>query len=84
MAGGRKPAQPSIPEGILGFPPPDANTHRTLETKLNSLKTNDFKFLSPSKKFTALRKKLRVMQSYCPHFLDFQPFLDPDAPELLR
>jgi hypothetical protein len=30
---GRKPAQPSIPEGILGFPSPDAIPQGTPETK---------------------------------------------------
>jgi hypothetical protein len=40
VAGGRKPAQPSIPEGILGFPPPDAHTVRTKSAILKSLKTN--------------------------------------------
>jgi hypothetical protein len=33
VAGGRKLAQPSIPEGILSFPPPDANTYRTQDAK---------------------------------------------------
>ena len=36
MAGGRKLAQPSIPEGILSFPPPDADTYRTPEAKGSS------------------------------------------------
>jgi hypothetical protein len=35
---GRKPAQPSIPEGILGFPSPDPDVLRTRETKAVSLK----------------------------------------------
>jgi hypothetical protein len=33
VAEGRKPAQPSIPEGILGFPPPDAVVQGTPKTK---------------------------------------------------
>jgi hypothetical protein len=40
VAGGRKPAQPSIPEGILGFPPPDTHTHGTPAAILKSLKTH--------------------------------------------
>jgi hypothetical protein len=40
MAGGRKPAQPSIPEGILDFPSPDASERRTFKTKANCLKAN--------------------------------------------
>jgi hypothetical protein len=40
VAGGRKPAQPSIPEGILDFPPPDALLYGTPETKANALKSN--------------------------------------------
>ncbi len=40
VAGGRKPAQPSIPEGILGFPPPDALLQGTLKTKVKLLKPN--------------------------------------------
>jgi hypothetical protein len=37
--GGRKPAQPSIPEGILGFPPPDAHVCRTRRAIPKLLKT---------------------------------------------
>jgi hypothetical protein len=33
VAGGRKLAQPSIPEGILSFPPPDPATCGTREAK---------------------------------------------------
>ena len=40
MAGGRKPAQPSIPEGILGFPPPDAVLQCIWKTKAKVLKSN--------------------------------------------
>ena len=40
VAGGRKPAQPSIPEGILGFPPPDALLQCTAKTKAKLLKAN--------------------------------------------
>jgi hypothetical protein len=40
MAGGRKPAQPSIPEGILDFPSPDARLCRTFQTKAKLLKAN--------------------------------------------
>jgi hypothetical protein len=38
MAGGRKPAQPSIPEGILDFPSPDGEACRTFQTKAKVLK----------------------------------------------
>jgi hypothetical protein len=40
MAGGRKPAQPSIPEGILDFPSPDGEAYRTFQTKAKVLKAN--------------------------------------------
>ena len=41
-AEGRKPAQPSIPEGILGFLPSDADITRIRFAKLKLLKTKPF------------------------------------------
>src|SRR5271156_5037396 len=41
-AEGRKPAQPSIPEGILGFLPSDPNMLRTRFAKIKTLKTKYF------------------------------------------
>ena len=43
MAGGRKLAQPSIPEGILSFPPPDPTPYRTREAISIRLKTKAFR-----------------------------------------
>lgn len=54
VAGGRKPAQPSIPEGILGFPPPDPQMDCTLESKLNALIVKGFR--------NALRVKTPIPQ----------------------
>jgi hypothetical protein len=49
MAGGRKPAQPSIPEGILDFPSPDALLRRTFKTKAKVLKANGWILYSGAK-----------------------------------
>jgi hypothetical protein len=50
VAGGRKPAQPSIPEGILGFPPPDALIQCISKTKAKLLKRNTLAYSLPGKK----------------------------------
>ena len=56
VAGGRKPAQPSIPEGILGFPPPDALRQCTPKTKAKLLKLNRVVFEVPGKKLLGVSK----------------------------
>jgi hypothetical protein len=56
VAGGRKPAQPSIPEGILGFPPPDAVLQCTAKTKAKLLKANHTGPGVPGKKLLGVSK----------------------------
>jgi hypothetical protein len=58
VAGGRKPAQPSIPEGILDFPPPDLSFYRTLQTKGKALKANAV-ILRPHEKIPGCQQKFR-------------------------
>ena len=55
-AGGRKPAQPSIPEGILGFLPPDTPIHRKPNAILKYLKTRSIAPDLPGKKVPAASK----------------------------
>jgi hypothetical protein len=56
VAGGRKPAQPSIPEGILGFPPPDTLLQCNWKTKAKLLKRNRVSGGLPGKKLLGLVK----------------------------
>ena len=58
--GGRKPAQPSIPEGILGFLPPDAVIHRKPSAILNYLKTGGIAPDNAGKKVTGASKFFEV------------------------
>jgi hypothetical protein len=52
-SGGKEPAQPSIPEGILGFLSPDADLRCTRQTKIKLMKHNDLFF------GVAVKKKCR-------------------------
>jgi hypothetical protein len=47
---GRKPAQPSIPEGILGFPPPDTGYTGHAGNQIYQIENKGHTFSSPSKK----------------------------------
>jgi len=61
VAGGRKPAQPSIPEGILGFPPPDALLQCISKTKAKVLKSNAVVSRVPGKNLQGVSKNLIVL-----------------------
>jgi hypothetical protein len=67
VAGGRKPAQPSIPEGILGFPPPDALLQCTAKTKAKLLKANHAAPGVPGKKLLGA-SKIAVVLAGCGGF----------------
>jgi hypothetical protein len=81
VAGGRKPAQPSIPEGILGFPPPDALLQCISKTKAKVLKSNAVVSRVPGKNLQGVSKNLIVLSGLPRVSLPFAvPYVNRSSP----